>query len=135
MEGSTGLHGEDTDMAAPHPRAVLKADTFLCTTRGRCVIFLLWSLHRLPQGHSALDVRRKVPGPCFTDIFSMPPRQMANSTVPSDLKMELCVGGSHKSPAQAHLRIQTRTQDTEGAPFVSISQCSGLTARGMNKCV
>lgn len=46
MEGSAGLHGEDTDMAAPHPRAVLKADTFLCTTRGRCVIFLLWSLHR-----------------------------------------------------------------------------------------
>lgn len=133
MEGSAGLHGEDTDMAAPHPRAVLKADTFLCTTRGRCVIFYS-GVFTGPSRTQCTRYKKESSRPLLYRYIQHVPRQMANSTVASDLKMELCRGWSHKSPAQAHLRIQTRTQDTEGTPFVSVSQCSGLTACGMN-CV
>lgn len=128
MEGSAGIHDEDTDMAAPHPRAVLKADTFLW--------FFALESSQAPQGNSALDVRRKIPSPCFIDNFSMPPRQMVNSIVTSDLKKEQCVGAEVTCLLHRHIsgyRLEHRIQ--KAPPFVSISQCTELTVWNEQICL
>lgn len=68
---------------------------------------------------------------------------MANSIVARDLKMELWGwGGGAEVPSflQTHLRIQTRTQGTEGTPFcvhfpMHRTHCVWNEQICLNKCI